>query len=197
MKLKFYLLTVLGILLSACNGTLEISVEKTPELAATQVVALPQTASTVTPLPPTPTLLPPTVESPTVDPTFTAAPPETAATITAAPLMHVVQSGETLFRISLKYGITVDALRAANGLAGDTIYVGQSLIIPNIIAIENAPTAVPPDPTAAPATGPASATASPVVTVQWDISPNALIIYHEGGWSILEPALPPTITFRM
>ncbi len=43
---------------------------------------------------------------------------------------HVVQKGETLFRISLKYGISVDALRRANGLSGNLIYAGQTLIIP-------------------------------------------------------------------
>ncbi|HLF03149.1 MAG TPA: LysM peptidoglycan-binding domain-containing protein [Anaerolineales bacterium] len=43
---------------------------------------------------------------------------------------HVVQRGETLFRISLKYGVTVDALRAANGIVGNTIYAGQVLVIP-------------------------------------------------------------------
>ena len=30
---------------------------------------------------------------------------------------HVVQPGENLFRISLRYGTTVDAIMAANGLA--------------------------------------------------------------------------------
>lgn len=43
---------------------------------------------------------------------------------------HVVQPGETLFRIALNHGITVDALRAANGIVGNTIYAGQVLIIP-------------------------------------------------------------------
>lgn len=43
---------------------------------------------------------------------------------------HVVQSGETLFRIALNHGVTVDALKQANGLVGNTIYVGQVLVIP-------------------------------------------------------------------
>ncbi len=43
---------------------------------------------------------------------------------------HVVQRGETLFRIALNHGVTVDALRAANGVVGNTIYAGQVLIIP-------------------------------------------------------------------
>jgi lipoprotein-anchoring transpeptidase ErfK/SrfK len=44
---------------------------------------------------------------------------------------HIVRRGETLFRIALKYGVTVDALRAANGIVGTRIYAGQVLIIPD------------------------------------------------------------------
>jgi len=53
-----------------------------------------------------------------------------AAHARADTVTHVVQPGETLFRISLNYGITVDALRAANGIYGNVIYVGQTLVIP-------------------------------------------------------------------
>ena len=44
--------------------------------------------------------------------------------------VHVVQAGENLFRIALRYGTTVEALQAANNLAGTSIYVGQRLVIP-------------------------------------------------------------------
>ncbi len=54
---------------------------------------------------------------------------------------HVVQPGETLFRIALNNGVSVDALRAANGIVGNTIYVGQTLIIPGTSA--PAPVAAP------------------------------------------------------
>ena len=53
-----------------------------------------------------------------------AAPPAQTQTI------HVVQPGENLFRISLRYGVTVSALKAANGLPNDLVYVGQQLVIP-------------------------------------------------------------------
>jgi len=44
---------------------------------------------------------------------------------------HVVQAGENLFRISLKYGTTVEAIAATNGIINPTfIYVGQELVIP-------------------------------------------------------------------
>ena len=46
-------------------------------------------------------------------------------------IIHVVQRGENLFRIALRYGVTVDALAAANGLNNvSRIYVGQRLVIP-------------------------------------------------------------------
>jgi LysM repeat protein len=45
-------------------------------------------------------------------------------------VVHVVQPGENLFRISLRYGTTVNAIMAANGLANTTIYTGQRLVIP-------------------------------------------------------------------
>lgn len=44
---------------------------------------------------------------------------------------YTVQSGENLFRIALRFGLTVDQLAAANGITDPTrIYVGQVLIIP-------------------------------------------------------------------
>jgi LysM repeat protein len=54
-----------------------------------------------------------------------------ATPVLAADIVHVVQPGENLYRIALRYGVTVDAIAQANGLA-DTghIYVGQRLVIP-------------------------------------------------------------------
>jgi LysM repeat protein len=44
---------------------------------------------------------------------------------------HIVQPGENLFRISLKYGTTVEAIAAVNGVINPNIvYVGQELTIP-------------------------------------------------------------------
>ena len=64
-------------------------------------------------------------------------------------ITHVVQPGENLFRIGLKYGVSWKALMQANGLASTTIYVGQRLVIPGG---ETAPA-----PAAAPQPPPASA----------------------------------------
>jgi LysM repeat protein len=47
------------------------------------------------------------------------------------PIVHVVQPGESLFRIALRYGTTVDAIVAVNGLpSARMIYAGQRLTIP-------------------------------------------------------------------
>ncbi|MBN1934223.1 MAG: LysM peptidoglycan-binding domain-containing protein, partial [Anaerolineae bacterium] len=64
-----------------------------------------------------------------------AAPPE------YGPVVHVVQWGENLTGIAARYGVTVDAIVAANNIANpNRIYVGQRLIIP-----------IPPGPTETPA----------------------------------------------
>jgi LysM repeat protein len=55
--------------------------------------------------------------------------------------VHIVQPGETLFRIALNYGISVPALQAANGITGTRIYAGQALIIPDPNAPAPAPAA--------------------------------------------------------
>jgi LysM repeat protein len=59
---------------------------------------------------------------------FSAATPAPAGT--QASRVHVVAAGETLFSLARQYGTTVDALRAANGIEGDRIAVGQRLRVP-------------------------------------------------------------------
>ncbi|MGZ5303407.1 MAG: LysM peptidoglycan-binding domain-containing protein [Bacteroidia bacterium] len=41
--------------------------------------------------------------------------------------LHVVEAGETLYSISRKYGVSVDALKLINGLGGNAISPGQKL----------------------------------------------------------------------
>jgi len=43
---------------------------------------------------------------------------------------HVVESGHTLSAIASAYGTTVKAIKQANNLKSDSIYVGQKLFIP-------------------------------------------------------------------
>jgi LysM repeat protein len=64
---------------------------------------------------------------------------------------HAVRAGDTLFRISLQYGVSMADLIAANGLGGgDFIYTGQVLTIPNGPVSAPAPAAAAPPPANAP-----------------------------------------------
>ena len=44
-------------------------------------------------------------------------------------LRHIVQSGDTLWTIANQYGTTISNIKKWNGLVGDLITVGQSLIV--------------------------------------------------------------------
>ena len=78
-----------------------------------------------------------TPAEPTTEPTASAPPEPTPKpsrssrpTATPAPTTYVVQEGDTLNGIAAAFGTTVEAIRQANGLAGDVINIGQVLIIP-------------------------------------------------------------------
>ena len=43
------------------------------------------------------------------------------------PEFHIVQPGETLYRIHVKYGVPIETLRSLNGLKDNTIHVGQKI----------------------------------------------------------------------
>ncbi len=66
---------------------------------------------------------------------------------------HVVTAGENLYRISLRYGMNVQALAWANGLNNpQLVYVGQKLVIPNRQEVSASPTPTSlPDATISPA----------------------------------------------
>jgi LysM repeat protein len=58
---------------------------------------------------------------------------------------HVVQPGENLYRIALRYGTTIPVLAAANGISEPTqIRVGQALVIPGNSSGASAPSSPPP-----------------------------------------------------
>lgn len=68
--------------------------------------------------------------------------------------IHIVAPGENLFRISLRYNVTIAAIASANNISNtNVIYVGQRLVIPG--ATGTPPPAQPP---AQPPTTPAPST---------------------------------------
>jgi LysM repeat protein len=95
--------------------------EMPPDLTLTLAASLTETV--------TPTATP---TSPPGVPTYTPTPtPTTPPGTPGAPIVHVVQRGENLFRIALRYNTTVGAIAAANGILNPQfIYVGQKLTIP-------------------------------------------------------------------
>ena len=44
--------------------------------------------------------------------------------------MYTVQSGDTLYSISKKYGVSVDSIKEKNNLSSNTLSIGQELILP-------------------------------------------------------------------
>jgi len=68
-----------------------------------------------------------------------AAVPARAARLDQSGVIHVVGWGETLFSIARRYGTSVDAICAANGIADPTrIYAGQRLTIPSSNVVSSA-----------------------------------------------------------
>lgn len=57
-------------------------------------------------------------------------PPSTPVTPTARGGSHQVVKGDTLWGISRKYGVSVDAIKAANNMTKDTVVLGTTLVIP-------------------------------------------------------------------
>jgi LysM repeat protein len=54
---------------------------------------------------------------------------ESGGAVKSGPMVHVVKPGETLFRISRRYGIEIEKLKKMNKLPDDIIEVGQKLIV--------------------------------------------------------------------
>jgi LysM repeat protein len=138
MRSRAWGLLIVGIILAAVILTILLVWGTGPEPAA------PDPTPTHTPLP---TFV--TASSvPTVPPTEAPTP---------APLVYVVKEGDTLSSIAQTYGVSVQDIIEANGLANpDMIHLGQKLIIPGHFVT---PTAVPP--TEVLPTEPSSSTTTP------------------------------------
>jgi LysM repeat protein len=115
-------------------------------------------------------------------PTATPAPPPTAipneATQTAQACekaTYVVQANDTLSSIAANYNVPQDAIRFYNGLSGDNVFIGITIVIPlceRYATPGPTPTATLPPPYQAPplllpADGAAFTLANDVVTLQW------------------------------
>ncbi|HEX6138944.1 MAG TPA: LysM peptidoglycan-binding domain-containing protein [Candidatus Limnocylindria bacterium] len=71
----------------------------------------------------------------TVQPSVTPLPsplptPSSVASSEPTPRTYTVVSGDTLSAIAARFGTTVAAIQSANGLSGETINIGQVLVIP-------------------------------------------------------------------
>lgn len=94
-------------------------------------VITPEPETTRTPVVNSPVETPPPTSAVTptapIQPTASTATP----TVTPTPIIHVVQEGETLQGIAASYGVSSQALQAANGIENPLLLqVGQELVIP-------------------------------------------------------------------
>ncbi len=64
--------------------------------------------------------------------------PTHAAPPLDAPETYVVQAGDTLFAIALRYHTTIAVIKQLNGLKSDLLQVGQKLILPNAENVSSA-----------------------------------------------------------
>lgn len=94
-------------------------------------------AALYTPEPPVVLIVTPTPATQSGQPAVTVVANQPAAIPTSAPAssgsaeIYVVEAGDSLFGISLKFGLTIDALMQANNLTNpDFVFVGQRLTIP-------------------------------------------------------------------
>ncbi len=95
---------------------------------------------------------------------------------------YTVQPGDNLYRIGLKFGLSVDVLARANGIVNpNVVYVGQRLIIPTGAILPTATT--PPLPTLA--------ATSPVVVVT--NTPEGVATEETTGEATAEATLAPTL----
>jgi LysM repeat protein len=78
-------------------------------------------------------------------------------------IVYVVQTGDTLWSIAARAGITVDQLKALNGLTSDIISVGQRLVLGQGSPSQPEATALPTeDPSAPPTAAPAATDSGPL-----------------------------------
>jgi LysM repeat protein len=108
--------TMALVMLTACGG----------EVVTPQPTMEERVWPTNTPLPVLEPTLRPTATAPLRPPAATATP-----TLTPTPVIHIVQEGETLGAIAFQYGVSVEAIQAANGIENPQfLQIAQRLTIP-------------------------------------------------------------------
>lgn len=183
------------------GGTVLLLIIILAAIIATVLLVLGRTQSSAPSTPIPASTLQPTE---TVEAANTQPPTPTDSPTPVPPLVYTVQEGDTLLAIAQAYGITVEEIVEANGLADpNMLSIGQELIIPNVPAPpspsepsaeapteasdEPSPTA-PPLPTAPPTPTP---TGPPLVEI-WqvlgsgDLMAEVVIVGNRGGVVSLE-----------
>jgi LysM repeat protein len=115
-------MSMAGLAIAGCGQVITLQPTPTPEPTATLSVAV-----VVATLPPTATPAPYTPE------------PTPTPTVTPPPIVHVIQSGESMLSIATQYDISVAALQDANGILDPRfLQIGEQLIIPRREEVEAA-----------------------------------------------------------
>ena len=114
-RLGLLFVALFGAMLGACSAPIA-----TPAPGAIAVTIYPQT--------PHPT------ETPIPQPTDAAtATPQLGPVVTAVPLKHIVQAGDTIVDIAAKYDIAADDILLANpGLRVELLQIGQEILLPGL-----------------------------------------------------------------
>jgi LysM repeat protein len=135
------------------------------------------TATPIPPVQPLPTLVaPPGPTVPAGPIAFTPVPSQGGIISgeTVAPF-YIVQSGDTLWEIALRFNVSVEALRATNSISDDVIQPGQLLYLPQSSQPQLQPATIP---TSSPQPLPQTGTDIPTVIIPF--MPNTGIIKKDG-----------------
>lgn len=148
MKRFVYTPTVITTLLVVVVGCTSISPAPSPTTGVqtqTETVMVPDT-ETPSISTPTQTLTATLAANGTSVPTFTLSPTATVCATPSKGITYIVQQGDTLNQIALRYNMSAEELQLANCLASaDTIFAGQTIYVPFYLPpVLIQPTRVPP-----------------------------------------------------